>query len=348
MEVTFPKYLNDLIFKDFGGIYVDKWNNFNHLDNTAEDNKKYIGTYFPRSLAESYIILEHALDNPIVKEAFRRKNKINILDIGSGTGGNLIGLIDCLIEKLGKNITINIKSIDGNQNALDLQCKIIDKYFNYVGIGRDKYDIRAELLKISSPDKFISEIKTKLPLPNCNFYYDIIISSKFFSEFYNISVPEATGLYRDFAALSSEYLSPEGLALVIDITSGDMSRSRSYTSFYMNKELREYISENDDKIKYILPRSCALWYKGCINSTCFTQELIVINHSRKTKDKTKICFALLGKPELADKIVNEYNKNISYITCFKENKKDGKCTNGKSMRGIVNESEHDKSAFDFK
>lgn len=59
-----PDWLHDFIYNVMGGSYEpDKAAFQNNLFSDEEKNRKYLGTYFPRSFAESYCIFCNLFDN---------------------------------------------------------------------------------------------------------------------------------------------------------------------------------------------------------------------------------------------------------------------------------------------
>lgn len=112
------KRLENYIFKDLEAEYcLDPLGVSSNIDNDEEKNKKYLGTYFPRSFVEAYRIYDNIFLNELILNEFNKKYELNILDIGSGTGGNLIGLLNVLVKKLN-NKHFKIHSFDGNKIAL--------------------------------------------------------------------------------------------------------------------------------------------------------------------------------------------------------------------------------------
>jgi hypothetical protein len=67
-------------------------------DATPERNLVYLGTYFPRSVIESWNIWSELLRVPAIDAAFRQKDVLRVLDLGSGTGGAIVGLLLALHE----------------------------------------------------------------------------------------------------------------------------------------------------------------------------------------------------------------------------------------------------------
>ncbi len=93
MGIELPKYIDNFIFNELKGYYEVGQNVDNNLHNDENANKRYIGTYFPRSLIESFSIFFELYQNTIIKQNLDNKPTLKILDIGTGTGGNILGLM---------------------------------------------------------------------------------------------------------------------------------------------------------------------------------------------------------------------------------------------------------------
>ncbi|MFA5404633.1 MAG: hypothetical protein WC358_06835 [Ignavibacteria bacterium] len=336
MEIELPAYLERFIFDTLNGIYKIRWNKTNNLENNEEENKIYIGTYFPRSYAESKIIFNDLFKNNHIKNSFIEKDTISILDIGTGTGGNLIGLMESLKENFGKK-ALKIFTFEGNINALEFFDKFVKKFkitFNYNNIITNNVS-----LKISSNSLYVD---TFYKIFDFNTKFDVVMSSKFISEFYNETQIGADGVYKDFARISSDNLNKDGIAIVLDTT--NKLGNNKYTSYVMTKELKEYIKENEENIKFILPKSCALWYNKCNTGDCFIQRVIQVKHrkdkidNRKINNISNICYALLSKPSFANEVIESYRNDISYAICVKKGMDlyiDGICRNGIQTKGFT-------------
>ena len=91
--MKFPTELENFIIDDLKAIYdPDFYEAQDNLNANEEKLNIYLGTYFPRSFTEINSISSELFHNDHIKNIFE-KNEINILDIGSGTGGNLLGLL---------------------------------------------------------------------------------------------------------------------------------------------------------------------------------------------------------------------------------------------------------------
>ena len=62
-----------------------------NIDDDKAKTLNYLGTYFPRSYAESYCIFSEYFKSN--NSDFADKEELSIFDFGSGTGGEIIGLL---------------------------------------------------------------------------------------------------------------------------------------------------------------------------------------------------------------------------------------------------------------
>jgi SAM-dependent methyltransferase len=131
-----------------------------------------MGTYFPRSFVESYKIFELLLKNRVISEHINNTQQIDILDIGSGTGGNLLGFLWFLKDQIYKsdksNAEISLLSIDGDRKSLSTQKKLIEQFFGDCVSPHFMPD------KFNSAEDFFVEINKILT--NQAQKYDIIMS----------------------------------------------------------------------------------------------------------------------------------------------------------------------------
>ena len=89
-----PKWLNDYIFGFLGAEEKPDPKEFcKNLDSDDEKNKIYLGTYFPRSFAESFCIHSNLFSYEPYRTHLEKKEELSLLSIGCGTGGDILGMI---------------------------------------------------------------------------------------------------------------------------------------------------------------------------------------------------------------------------------------------------------------
>lgn len=327
MTININKQLDDIIFNKLGGKYQKGLNVDDNLQNDEEKTKIYLGTYFPRSYAEICYISHQLFDNPFIKNHYSNLKEISILDIGAGTGGDMLGIIYSIHLNFPRINTINLYTIDGNEIAIKYQ-----KFFTNIFNTSTLKNVRLNSVKhVFINNGFENELDTIISNWG-DLKFDFIVSSKFFSELYNKNPETASGLYNSFVNKSEKYLKEKGLSILIDVTTKDRYSKRQFTPYIMNKEISNYLKCNDDNIKIILPLSCAFWYKRCLTNNCFSQNLFYIKHSRASFDKSKICYAVFAKSNFADSILSVIIPQEKYSICFKENGCDGYCVSGVQIK----------------
>ena len=206
-SIKLPIYIDELIFNKLNAKHEPDYTKFNkNLYLNQDDNLIYLGTYFPRSYAESYLIFKNLFNNDIINRTYLDKQEINILDIGSGTGGNLSGLLMSIIEHLSNQININILAIDGNKEALEILQKIVFKI-------QIKYNLNISLNCQYISFQNIDELyqNSKMYFEN---HYDIITTSKMINEILNYD----NNAYYEFCDCYLPHLSSDGFLSIVDVT----------------------------------------------------------------------------------------------------------------------------------
>lgn len=249
-----------------------------NLRATEEDVRVYLGTYYPRSFIEAYETFHDLCNVQIVKDIFQNKREINIVDVGSGSGGYLSGIIYAIRAILGDK-KVHAIAIDGNKLVLDYQVKMSQLIYD------DNVLLETRVSNLPR-DNFISSIDEIL---NCyKFKYDIIVTSKFISEYYSNPFPsdgeeynDTQGLYKDFLLLAEKWSQENGIVIVNDVTVKKRVNGKiTFVPNIMNIEKREYLNGNNPLLHCIIPLSCAFWQEQCTDSdNCFQERCFRIRHS---------------------------------------------------------------------
>jgi len=290
-------YLERYLFEKLGAYYeINPFEAGCNLNNDEESTKRYLGTYFPRSYVESYHIYQNIL-NQLMLNSLTANQTIEILDIGSGTGGNLFGLLTVLNERI-KNATINIHSIDGNPIALNYQIKMLTDFYSYC--PQNGNNIYLNHYSKNFPNKnYIIPLIDRL---NFNIGFDIIHSFKFANEFYNQDSILNHGTYLEMLRVGHQYLRPNGLMLIEDMT--NVVGNSDFNAIIMSNECKYFFNNYEIDLVYILPKSCALWYNICTNSSCYSKIEYTISHRGIRRDISKVTFRLFVKNPLVQQLFN--------------------------------------------
>ena len=172
-----PKWLDKIIYNDFKAIFDPHPQDVVYNpDQPYEFVKIYLGTYFPRSYAESFCMVNNLFENSNYLSSIYTLEEVNILDFCCGTGGEIIGLIDILQSKLPNLKRINIDAFDANPDAI---CFLYHLMESVVASGNIVVDIN-----INPQGIFVSSEQELSDLVNLtNVQYHFIVSFKALNEF---------------------------------------------------------------------------------------------------------------------------------------------------------------------
>lgn len=297
-KTVLPHWLDKYIFESLGAEYRPEHTRFDYnLDLSKEEVAIYLGTYFPRSYSESFCIFDNLLKNGNYFHIIDNLSTINVLDVGSGTGGELIGLITALTKYLQTPINIHIDAFDGNKHSISALENIIMMMETQT---HHKIDIVTHL------KKYI--LKSKIDTKEIDGQsYEFVFCDKMICELisHNIITTEA---YKKVANSLCPLLSQNGLLLLLDVTTKDTQKGMFYP-LIMNKELNGFVNEHSE-ISTLIPLACS---KRHCNDTCFMQQTFQVSHSRKSKDESKVCYRILCKNELKEKIISNLDDNARHI-----------------------------------
>ena len=293
---TLPAYLQDILFSSdsFGARYCQlREEAQSNLHANSDKIRCYLGTYFPRSFCESHNVHTLLLGLSPIRHKWLHKTELNVLDFGSGTGGNLCGLLHALSGQ-GVRALIRVYSIEGNAEAMSRQTDLL----KYV---QEQLDIRVEhhhIHKVFSnePSMFACEFREVLhELPQ---KFDLIMAWKSLSELFIADQSSYRGCYGHFVEACRSRLSCHGIISMLDVTINAKGR---WLPKVMSQELGECIHRNDD-IELIMPFGCAQKLGPCSPAGCYPQFYFPVAHRQCPHDKTKFSYFAMGRSTLASSI----------------------------------------------
>ena len=204
-KTIIPHWLDLALFNNLGAIYSPEHKKFEYnLDTNSKDIKVYLGTYFPRSYAESFCIFDDLFKSRQYLEVLKQLPEINILDFGCGTGGELIGLVVALSKHLADYKTINIIAVDGNQEALIVLRGLVEVLSSNV-----RHNISLSCLDKTIQTRDDLQISY---IPACHF----ILNSKMACELISRRIIEGNCYYTIVENLS-KLLAEDGLLYMLDV-----------------------------------------------------------------------------------------------------------------------------------
>ena len=282
----------------------------------------YLGTYWPRSFVESHYMMCSLLQIPASVAAMERKERIRILDIGSGTGGNLTGLLWSLREYgLLQRGAVEVVSIDGNVLALARQIAIVKGLF---GAAIQLHTVH----QVFTSREDLEEVLPRLAAQQGG-AFDIVISSKFVNEFYRLpdGYIKNQGMYASLLKVAQGCLYPEGVIILIDVND---KCAGGFFSEVLNREVHQYMTAFQHGLVPILPVPCLLWHDRCTcRNFCFSQASFGVSHTLlpwyRESDSCKVAVKVMAPRPFARVISHSVNPQCRYTITWSPRGYDSCC-----------------------
>lgn len=294
VRVVLPEWINVLVFDRYGATHnpAGRKRTFDsNLDSDRTGVLTYLGTYFPRSLAETFVIFDSLLSDKNLANSLACEPSINICSVGTGTGGDLLGLILAIDKWLPNSMQINIVSIEGNADAHEVMRGVVDEAQKHIGMSINLNPVN----HVFTAPKPFGRIRDFMPQYPQSF--DFVISSKMLNELDKARVSEQP--YYEFCSVFSAALKPTGVLMVLDVTSPNGAGGR-WTPALLNGQVNEFLA-NNVRYKTVLPLLCNR-FEGECGRSCYTQNAIYVNYRNVANECSKICYRVIGSAELAEKL----------------------------------------------
>ncbi len=301
-----PTFISDQL-SGMGAVYHPQRQGarFNH-DADDERNRVYLGTYFPKSVIESWNIVAELLAMPVIRRAFCQKDVIRLLDVGSGTGAAVVGTLLALSEAGRCEAPVEVLSVDTNEDALAKQGQILNVLKDHL-----RFELDVHFRQVNLPfdlEGFVPAFSDFAE--NENYKYDLITCWKCLCEFYNSNYATAQGIIRNALGIVSHMLGPYGICIIADVTTTD--NGYEYFAMTLNREANEYGRTEDAVTETILPVPCARNATTCRMNSCYTQRRFELSHLLAHYDESKIAYRVLARTEFAHSITVSYTEHAAY------------------------------------
>jgi len=284
------------------GFYNVLFNNFNAVFSIEKDvemvvnwqddfkNRIYLGTYFPKTVAETFSFFTYFFASHKPQEFFK-ENKLTILDLGSNSFPATVGFLFALKNNnfITKFKEIKIYSVDLNEGAFNLGKNVLTKLFP--GINFNFVFKRNNLSELVNREVENRKI------------FDIVLCSKVVNELIRKDVNFA---FLKTIRFAEKILKNDGIFYLSDITSP--INGNVFLPFIMNQEIADYLRE-DNKLDIVFPIPCSYWGKNCKAKNCFTQVVVEFNNPKSPRQKQIAKFSpkLFLKKEKGKQIKSLYN-----------------------------------------
>lgn len=320
-KTVLPHWIDKKIFNEYQAIYAPEHARCEYnLNLNEEELKVYLGTYFPRSYAEMFCIIDNLMQNTCLKETLKQ-DEISVLDCGCGTGGEILGLITAIGRHL-PHAKINITAIDGNDGALAILKDLVDNNPNK--------DVQVALSTFSQTLRSIEDVE-RLAFEK---RYHFVLCDKMVCELISKEVLP-TNAYAIMAKKLTTFLRENGLLIMLDITTKDEHSGYFYPQL-MNYAINDYVRKSST-IETLLPLSCACHDK--CRDFCFIQQTFNVSHSHKSNDESRVCYRVLCNKSFKAAIMQGIETtnlvHIIHPTKYKQNDDSAICSQSKNNEIII-------------
>lgn len=298
-----------------------------NLENDHWTNLRYLGTYFPRSYLELSWILSSLCTNEFILGKLNSSNDLNILSVGTGTGGEIIGTILFLTDDLDNGPNhIHITTVEGNLDALgifdDMVKEINTRYLSKKG---PDYVTVTHCNTTVNPEDGFPTFHDQL--------FDLVITSKFVNELHR----EYPGYiwYSEFLREYANNLADDGLFIFTDLTNRvdypPSSDGYEWIPVVLNREINYFLKKHDDFVA-IFPVPCRKNNFSCRN--CYTRFGLKILTFNNDTDESQFTCKVITK--------RDFTKNLSDVP-------DGRYDIGSSQTDCwIGHKSQRLNGFDFK
>lgn len=262
-SIELPQWLDNLIFEQLGAKYCRCNSDMTVIDWDKNDVLNYLGTYFPRSYAESYCIFCEHLQS--LSKIYGGKESLTVFDFGCGTGGEIIGLLNAISENLPNVKEVNIVAMDGNYHALRLLENILSEYSKQTGLK-----VKNRIVPLTIDDFYDLTVLDRVLKEK----FDIFMSFKAICEFVSKDKFEKQNAYTHIANTFVPKLSTDGIMLLVDVST-------------YNNVSQEWLPKMMDT--GIAQAGCNAFFKN----DGFNQSFFV-THSRKQNDISKVAWRIIA------------------------------------------------------
>ena len=263
-RVTLPQWLDNLLFEKLGGKYCRSNSDMTVIDWDKSDVLNYLGTYFPRSYAESYCIFSEFFQTS--PRLFADKEEISIFDFGCGTGGEILGLLTVISDYMPKIKNVHIVAMDGNYHALRLYERVLVDYKMTT-----RLEISNKVIPLTIDDFFDLKVLDRILSEK----FDIVMTFKAICEFVTKDKFEKQNPYAHITNTFIPKLSSDGIMLIVDV-----STYNNVSQEWLPRMLDAGLTQADCNI---------IFRNEGYNQAIF------ITHSKQTGDISKVVWRIIGK-----------------------------------------------------
>lgn len=263
-KVTLPKWLDDLIYKQLGAKYCRSNSDMTVIDWDKKDVLNYLGTYFPRSYAESYCIFTEFFK--IFADRYFGKPELTVFDFGCGTGGEIIGFLSAISECLPQINNVHIVAMDGNHHSLRLFERVIAEFKT-----RTRLCISHRIMPLTIDDFYDLHVMNSVMAGN----FDIFMSFKAICEFVTKERFEQQNAYAHIAQTFLPRIKGDGIMVLADVST--------------------YNNVSQEWLPMMMDEGIALSQSRVLLRNEGYNQTFTVTHQKQTNDISKIAWRIIQK-----------------------------------------------------
>lgn len=287
-----PPWLDDHIFGTLGarfGIAGETLEFDENLTSSEDKVLTYLGTYFPRSFLETFMVFDSILAEWEYRDKLKELESFSVVSVGSGTGGDALGLILALRKAVPSCKRFKVVSFEGNASAH----AILRDIFAWAA-ERLKIEIAVDAIDLEFPaaDPF-AEAAGKLE----DGAYQFVITSKMLNELAKLD-PD-TSYFKEFLEAFAPKLDELGLLAMIEVTRKVTTESNQWLPVMMNAETNGFLATHGEYAT-VVPVLCNGHERDC-EEGCYAKFEMKIQHSQFEQGHiSKSCVRVIGHKGVAD------------------------------------------------
>lgn len=318
---TYNQSIQDYLIQEHGAVYKREGYVEPYINADEERIQRYLGTYFPRSYCIGMFTAD-VLKALGVTNTMLNNEPLNILDIGTGAGPQLISIMG-IFNRFGFTGQHYLTGIEGNPIMSDKFEQILTWYnknnnnvLNYLG-----HLHRLNMLENNNLQPLANRLE------GIDRQYDMILCFSSINELYRTN---SNGeYYYELFRIAEDYLSENGVLILVDVC--DKTDNKDHFPVVMNREFGQFI-RNDGKLAPIYPMSCMYYYDRCsgAENDCYMNH--VMNIKNYHKDNFKFTIKILAKSEFAQGIKRNFVRADNYVVARKRDGSYNICRQGRIER----------------
>lgn len=249
MPQTRPDHLEEFIrslVREYRGVYAPDFDRVKRSVGYAkEDLRRYLGTYYPRSLLETYDIASE-LFRKIFGTEVRTDGELKILDLGCGLGGASTGLLFAVLERFGVR-KVFVDGFDANEASL----RTFERILGSESFALAREELRGLMVPGAQAEVVVRLKRARIDSERFDLLgdeskYDVILTSKMLNEL------PVERKYVRFLETYLPHLAQNGLCFVFDVND---RREGRYISQRLSEETLDFLGLHD-WFECLLPPGC--------------------------------------------------------------------------------------------